>query len=67
MDYENCVDRCRGAAGFGKRGGARIIYYRYVEGERLYLIYAYANAMQEDLTSEQVAVLAELMKEIDHR
>jgi hypothetical protein len=52
--------------GRGKRGGARVIYYRYVEGERLYLIYAYAKAMQEDLTPEQVAVLAELMKEIDH-
>jgi hypothetical protein len=52
--------------GHGKRGGARVIYYRYVEGERLYLIYAYAKAMQEDLTPEQVAVLAELMKEIDH-
>ncbi len=52
--------------GRGKRGGARVIYYRYVEGERLYLIYAYAKSMQEDLTPEQVVVLAELMKEIDH-
>jgi hypothetical protein len=52
--------------GRGKRGGARVIYYRYVEGDRLYLIYAYAKAIQEDLTPEQVAVLAELIKEIDH-
>ena len=52
--------------GRGKRGGARVIYYRYVQGGRLYLIYAYAKATQIDLTPEQVGVLSDLMKEIDH-
>lgn len=51
--------------GGGKSGGARIIYYRYVVGERLYLIYAYAKAKQEDLSAAQIAVLSNLMKEID--
>lgn len=53
-------------SGRGKRGGARVIYYRLVEDSHLYLIYAYAKAEQEDLTPEQINVLAELMKEIEH-
>ena len=52
------------AQGRGKRGGARIIYYRYVAGERIYLIYAYVKNVQTDLTREQVKVLAQLMKDI---
>ena len=52
------------ASGRGKRGGARVIYYWYVPGERIYLIYAYAKNVQDDLTREQIKVLAELMKDI---
>ena len=54
------------AQGRGKRGGARVIYYRHVPGERIYLIYAYAKSAQENLTREQVKALATLMKDIDH-
>ncbi len=54
------------AKGRGKRGGARVIYYRYVLGERIYLIYAYLKTKQGDLTREQLKVLAQLMKEIKH-
>jgi hypothetical protein len=52
--------------GRGKRGGARVIYYRYVPGDRIYLIYAYAKNAQENLTRDQIKTLATLMKEIDH-
>jgi hypothetical protein len=53
--------------GRGKRGGARVIYYhRHVSGECVYLIYAYAKNVREDLTRDQVRVLAQLMKDIDH-
>ena len=54
------------AQGRGKRGGARVIYYRHVPGERIYLIYAYAKSAQADLTREQIKVLAQLMKAIKH-
>jgi hypothetical protein len=52
------------APGRGKRGGARVIYYRYVPGDRIYLVYAYAKNVKDDLTREQVKVLANLMKDI---
>lgn len=52
------------ASGRGKRGGARVIYYRHVPGERIYLIYAYAKNVKDDLTREQVKVLADLMRDV---
>lgn len=52
--------------GRGKRGGARIIYYRYVPGDHIYLIFAYMKNKQEDLTRDQVKILADLMKEVEH-
>ena len=52
------------AQGRGKRGGARVIYYRHVPGERVYLIYAYVKSAQADPTREQIKALAELMKDI---
>ena len=54
------------AQGRGKRGGARVIYYRHVPRERIYLIYAYAKSAQADLTREQIKALAQLMKDIKH-
>lgn len=54
------------AQGRGKRGGARVIYYWYVPGERIYLIYAYAKNERADLTRDQVKALAALMKDIKH-
>jgi hypothetical protein len=50
--------------GRGKRGGARVIYYWYVPGDRIYLIYAYAKNQQSDLTPAQANTLAALMKDI---
>jgi hypothetical protein len=54
------------AQGRGKRGGARVIYYWHVPGERVYLIYGYVKSEREDLTPQQVKTLAELMKDIKH-
>jgi mRNA-degrading endonuclease RelE of RelBE toxin-antitoxin system len=52
------------AQGRGKRGGARVIYYRHVPGKRIYLIYAYAKSEQADLTREQIKTLVQLMRDI---
>ena len=54
------------AQGHGKRGGARVIYYWHVPGRRIYLIYGYVKSRSEDLTAQQIKVLRELMKDIDH-
>ena len=52
------------AQGRGKRGGARVIYYWHVPGDRIYLIYGYVKSRSEDLTAHQLKVLRELMKDI---
>lgn len=48
----------------GKRGGARVIYYWHVPKDRIYLIYGYVKSEREDLTPQQIAVLAALMKDM---
>lgn len=53
---------CWSAHGRGKRGGARVIYYWHVPRHRIYLLYGYVKSKREDLTPQQVKVLAELMK-----
>jgi hypothetical protein len=50
------------AQGRGKRGGARVIYYWHAPKDHIYLIYGYVKSKREDLTRQQVKVLAELMK-----
>ena len=54
------------SSGRGKRGGARVIYYHYASAQCIYLIYGYTKNQQEDLTPEQIKVLAQLMKEVIH-
>jgi hypothetical protein len=54
------------AQGRGKRGGARVIYYWHVPGHCIYLIYGYVKSRSEDLTAQQLKLLRELMKDIDH-
>src|SRR4030065_1849705 len=51
------------AKGRGKRGGARVIYYRHVTKERIYLIFAYLKSAQAGLTGEQIQVMEKLMEE----
>jgi mRNA-degrading endonuclease RelE of RelBE toxin-antitoxin system len=53
-----------GHVGRGKRGGARVIYYLQTSADRIYLVYGYVKAKQEDLTPQQLKVLAALMKEV---
>jgi hypothetical protein len=52
--------------GRGKRSGARVIYYRHVPKECIYLTYAYVKNVQSDLTPKQIKTLAQLMKDIEH-
>jgi hypothetical protein len=52
------------ASGRGKRGGARVIYYVQLSVDRIYLIHGYLKTEREDLTPQQLKVLATLMKEI---
>ena len=52
-----------GAAGKGKRGGWRIIYYLVHAKERIYLLYGYRKAKMEGLSRDQVRMLRKLIEE----
>jgi hypothetical protein len=41
-----------------------VIYYWHVPRHRIYLLYGYVKSKREDLTPQQVKVLAELMKDL---
>jgi mRNA-degrading endonuclease RelE of RelBE toxin-antitoxin system len=47
--------------GRGKRGGIRIIYYRAVERDMIFLLFMYPKNEQEDLTPEQKRMLREIV------
>lgn len=47
--------------GRGKRGGARVIYYHWLDHERCYLVYAYAKNVVADLTKDQLRRLADVI------
>ena len=49
--------------GQGKRGGVRLIYYWDEPSATYYLLYAYRKAEREDLTAQQLRVLARLVRE----
>jgi len=46
----------------GKRGGIRVIYYWYVSLDTILMLYAYAKGKQDDLTSEQLKALKNLIE-----
>ena len=48
------------APGRGKRGGIRVIYYLVHRGE-IFMLYAYAKNEREDLSSDQIRRLRELV------
>ena len=50
--------------GRGKRGGARVIYYHWVNEHQCYLLYAYAKNVISDLPKEQLQQLAALMEKV---
>ncbi len=49
--------------GVGKRGGVRMIYYWRPDEQVFYMLFAYAKTTQEDLTPDQLRVLARLVRE----
>lgn len=52
--------------GMGKRGGGRLIYYWQNEVNVIFMLLAYAKGRQENLTSQQLAELRTLAKELNH-
>jgi mRNA-degrading endonuclease RelE of RelBE toxin-antitoxin system len=49
--------------GKGKRGGVRLIYFWHRGEEVIYMLLAYGKSLQEDLTPEQLRVLARVVRE----
>ena len=52
------------ALGRGKRGGARVIYYRHIGTDRIYLIHGYTKNRRDDLTKSQLDVIRRLMRDV---
>lgn len=48
----------------GKRGGFRVCYYDFPEGERLYFIIIYGKNEQEDISNEEKAYFKQLLEKI---
>lgn len=49
--------------GTGKRGGVRLLYFWHPDEEVIYMLFAYGKSHQEDLTPEQLRVLARVVRE----
>jgi hypothetical protein len=49
--------------GLGKRGGLRVIYFWRPVERAFYMLFAYAKTEQEDLTPDQLRVLARVVRE----
>ena len=49
--------------GVGKRGGVRVIYFWRPDDQAFYMLFAYAKTEQEDLTPDQLRVLARVVRE----
>lgn len=49
--------------GRGKRGGIRIIYYWYTQGDLIYMLLAYPKNQQADLTQQQKQILKKLVEQ----
>ena len=52
-----------GAAGRGKRGGIRLIYYWNAAEEAFYMLYVYAKGVRDDLTPVQLKLLRQAVRE----
>lgn len=50
--------------GKGKRGGARAIYYYFVNGAQIWLFTAYDKNEQEDLTNEEKKVFSKVLENL---
>ena len=51
------------SGGSGKRGGLRVIYFWDVPEDTIYMLLIYKKSKQEDLTSNQLKTLRNLVKE----
>ena len=49
--------------GVGKRGGIRVIYFWRPGDQAFYMLFAYAKTEQDDLTPNQLRVLARVVRE----
>lgn len=49
--------------GRGRRGGARVIYYRLVDRQQILLLLIYDKSRADDLTAEQKRALRALVEE----
>lgn len=52
------------ASGHGKRGGARVIYYVYDQGEPIYLLFAYPKNVKTNLTEREKKVMRQIVGHI---
>lgn len=50
-------------SGRGKRGGIRVVYYYITEDEQIYMLYAYPKSEKDDLTTDQLKQLKQLVEE----
>jgi len=50
------------AGGRGKRGGARVIYYRFVDESHIGMLFVYAKNERDDLTAAEKKVLAGIVE-----
>ena len=50
-------------SGRGKRGGIRVVYYFITEDEQLYMLFAYPKNKKDDLSSDQLKQLKNLVME----
>jgi mRNA-degrading endonuclease RelE of RelBE toxin-antitoxin system len=50
-------------SGRGKRGGLRVIYYWHMRDDKIYMLLPYKKSEQEDLTSKQMTILIEYVKD----
>ena len=48
----------------GKRGGARVIYYVYDQGEPIYLLFAYPKNVKTNLTEKEKKVMRQIVDQI---
>lgn len=46
------------AAGKGKRGGIRVLYYLYLSERQIYMLYVFKKSKQADLDRRQLSILA---------
>lgn len=51
------------AAGRGKRGGVRVIYYWAVNQDRLLMLFLYAKSERDDLSADQLRILRQIVDE----